>query len=147
MRPIRIRTAQGERFIVITAWDISLGETFLSMLWFFLFIIWIWLVITIFGDLFRSDDLSGWGKAGWAVFLIVLPYLGVFVYLVARGHTMTARSAAEAKARDEAMRGYVRDAAGTPSAAQEIERLAALQQAGQLSAAEFEQAKSKVLAA
>jgi hypothetical protein len=131
---------------VITAWDISLGETFLSMLWFFLFIIWIWLLITIFGDLFRSEDLSGWGKAGWALLLIVLPYLGVFVYLVARGHQMTARAAGEAEARDKAMRSYVRDAAGTPSAAQEIERLAALQQAGQLSPEEFERAKSKILA-
>jgi len=131
---------------VITAWDISLGETFLSMLWFFLFILWIWLLITIFGDLFRSDDLSGWGKAGWAVFLIVLPYLGVFVYLVARGHQMTARASGEAEARDQAMRSYVRDAAGTPSAAEEIERLAALQQSGQLSSEEFERAKSKVLA-
>jgi hypothetical protein len=146
MRPIRLRTAQGERFIVITAWDISLGETFLSMLWFFLFVIWIWLLITVFGDLFRSADLSGWGKAGWAVFLIVLPYLGVFAYLVARGHSMTARAAGEAESRDQAMRSYVREAAGAPSAAQEIERLAALQQAGQLSPEEFERAKSKVLA-
>src|SRR3954454_14533571 len=116
------------------------------MLWFFLFVIWIWLLITIFGDLFRSDDLSGWGKAGWAVFLIVLPYIGVFAYLVARGHKMTARAAGEAEARDQAMRTYVRDAAGTPSAAEEIERLSALQQAGQLSPDEFERAKSKILA-
>jgi hypothetical protein len=131
---------------VISAWDISLWEAFVSMLWFFLFIIWIWLLITIFGDLFRSDDLSGWGKAGWAIFLIVLPYLGVFVYLIARGRSMSERAARDARAQDQAMRSYVREAAGTPSAAEEIERLAALQASGQITPEEFQRAKSKILA-
>jgi hypothetical protein len=130
---------------MISVWDINLWEAFVSMLWFFLFILWIWLLITIFADVFRSDDLSGWGKAGWAVLLIVLPYIGVFVYIVARGRDMTARAASAAQARDQAMLGYVRDASA-PSTAEEIERLAALQQAGQLSTEEFERAKSKILA-
>jgi len=131
---------------VISAWDISLGEAFLSMLWFFLFFLWIWLFITIFGDLIRSDDVSGWGKAGWTVFLIVLPYLGVFVYLIARGKSMGERAGREARRRDQAMREYVRDAASAPNTAQELERLAALQSQGQISEAEFEQAKAKILA-
>jgi hypothetical protein len=131
---------------VVTAWDISLGEAFLSMLWFFLFILWIWLLITIFGDLFRDDTLSGWGKAGWCVFLIVLPYLGVFVYLIARGRSMGERAAREAAARDQAMRSYVRDVTGGPSAAEEIERLAALHKAGTISQEEFDRAKGRLLA-
>jgi len=131
---------------VIAAWEFSLGETFLSMLWFFLFFLWIWLFITIFGDIIRSDDLSGWGKAGWTVLIIVLPYLGVFVYLIARGRSMGERAAREAQKRDQAMRAYVREAASAPSTAQEIEQLAALQSRGEISAAEFEQAKAKILA-
>lgn len=131
---------------MVTVWDIDMGEAFLSIMWFFLFFLWIWLIITIFGDLFRSDDLSGWGKAGWVVLLVVLPYIGVFAYLIARGHKMGERSAREAQARDEAMRRYVREASGTPSAAEEIERLASLQQTGQLSTEEFQRAKAKILA-
>lgn len=131
---------------MITAWDIGLGDIFLSMVWFFLFFLWIWLLVTVFGDLLRSDDLSGWGKAGWTVFLIVLPYLGVFVYLVARGRRMGEHATRDAQARDEAMRSYVREAAGTTtSPAEEIERLAALERAGQLSAEEFQRAKAKIL--
>jgi len=129
-----------------TVWDVNLGEAFLTMLWFFLFVVWIWLLITIFSDLFRSDDLSGWGKAGWVVLLVVLPYIGVFAYLIARGHTMGERAAREARARDDAMRRYVRETAGTPSAAEEIERLATLQQSGQISTEEFQRAKAKILA-
>jgi uncharacterized protein YybS (DUF2232 family) len=65
--------------------DFGTGQVFLSMLWFFLFFIWIWLLITVFADIFRSHDLSGWAKALWVIFVIVMPYLGVFVYLIARG--------------------------------------------------------------
>jgi Phospholipase_D-nuclease N-terminal len=72
------------------------GQVFLSMLWFFLFFIWIWLLVVVFGDIFRSHDLGGWGKALWTIFVIVLPYLGVFVYLIARGGKMGERSAESA---------------------------------------------------
>ena len=68
--------------------EFGTGQVFWSMLWFFMFFIWIWLLIIVFGDIFRSPDLSGWGKALWTIFIIVLPYLGVFVYLIARGHKM-----------------------------------------------------------
>ena len=76
-----------EKRLMIFA-EFGTGQVFWSMLWFFLFFIWIWMLIVIFGDIFRSQDLSGWGKALWSIFIIVLPYLGVFVYLIARGKKM-----------------------------------------------------------
>jgi len=123
------------------------GQVFLSMLWFFLFFIWIWLLIVIFGDIFRSDDLSGWGKALWSIFIIFLPYLGVFVYLIARGHKMQEHSAQAAQAQDAAMRQYVQNVAGSPGggAADEIARLADLRDRGVINEAEFQQAKAKAL--
>lgn len=130
---------------MVTAWEYSPGDVFLSMLWFFLFFIWIWLLITVFADIFRSDDLGGWGKALWTIFVIVLPYLGVFVYLIARGKKMGEHAAREAQRRDEQMRAYVQNAAGTPSTAAEIERLAALRTSGALSEEEFQRAKSQLL--
>jgi predicted membrane channel-forming protein YqfA (hemolysin III family) len=124
----------------------SLWDVFLYMLWFFLFILWIWLVITVFADIFRSSDLSGWGKFGWTALIIIVPYLGVFIYLIARGKKMGEHAVSDAKAQDQAMRAYVRDAAGsTTSAADEIQKLAALQKDGQISAEEFQQAKAKIL--
>ena len=123
------------------------GQVFLSMLWFFLFFIWIWLLIVIFGDIFRSDDLSGWGKALWSLFIIVVPYLGVFVYLIARGHKMQEHQVRAAQAQDAAMRDYVQSVASPSSggAADEIARLAYLRDRGVISEAEFQQAKTKAL--
>ena len=74
----------------------------LATLWFFLLFIWIWLLIVVFGDIFRSPDLGGWGKALWSLFIIFLPYLGVFVYLIARGHKMHEHAAQAAAAHDAA---------------------------------------------
>jgi hypothetical protein len=122
------------------------GQVLWSMLWFFLFFIWIWLLIVIFGDIFRSDDLSGWGKALWSIFIIFLPYLGVFVYLIARGHKMQEHSVKDAQAQDAAFRSYVQNAAGSGgSAADEIARLADLRDRGVISEAEFQQAKAKAI--
>src|SRR6185503_7579670 len=119
---------------------------FLSMLWFFLFFIWIWLLITVFADIFRSDDLSGWSKALWTIFVIVLPYLGVFVYLISRGKKMGEHAMRDAKQRDQQMRSYVQEVAGSGgSTASEIERLAELQKQGAISDEEFRQAKAKLL--
>jgi ABC-type multidrug transport system fused ATPase/permease subunit len=132
--------------IVISVWEYTVGEAFLTMLWFFLFFIWIWLLISVFGDIFRSDDLSGWGKALWTVFVIVLPYLGVFVYLIARGKEMGEHRARDASRREAQMRSYVQDVAGGGSTADEIERLAKLQSQGAISEEEFRQAKAKLLA-
>ena len=91
------------------------GEVFWSMLWFCLFFIWIWLLIGVFADIFRSQDLSGWGKALWTVFVIVLPYLGVLVYLIARGSKMNEHAAQAAQAQDAATRSYIQGVAGNGS--------------------------------
>jgi hypothetical protein len=126
--------------------EFGTGQVFLSMLWFFLFFIWIWLLIVVFGDIFRSDDLSGWGKALWCIFIIFVPYLGVFVYLIARGHKMQEHSMKEAQAQDAAMRQYVQNVAGSGGgSADEIARLADLRDRGVISEAEFQQAKAKAL--
>jgi hypothetical protein len=126
--------------------EFGTGQVFWSMLWFFLFFIWIWLLIVVFGDIFRSDDLSGWAKALWCIFIIVVPYLGVFVYLIARGHKMQEHSIKEAQAQDAAMRQYVQNVAGSGGgAADEIARLADLRDRGVISEAEFQQAKAKAI--
>ena len=132
---------------MITAWEIDLSGTFFSVLWFFLFFIWIWLLITIFADIFRSDDLSGWSKALWCIFIIFLPYLGVFVYLIARGHKMQEHSMKEAQAQEAQLRQYVQNVAGSGGggAADEIARLADLRDKGVISEAEFQQAKAKAI--
>src|SRR5262245_19724724 len=84
--------------------DFGTGQVFLSMLWFFLFVIWIWLLIVVFSDLFRSHDLSGWSKALWVIGIIILPYLGVLLYLIVRGHKMAEHAQEAASAQDAAAR-------------------------------------------
>lgn len=123
------------------------GQVFLSMLWFFLFVIWIWLLMVIFADIFRSRDVSGWGKALWTIFVIVLPFLGILVYLIVRGHSMQDRAAEAAQAQDAQFRQHVKSAAGTDgrSSSAELARLGELHTQGVLTDAEFEQAKSKIL--
>jgi hypothetical protein len=126
--------------------EFGTGQVFWSMLWFFLFFIWIWLLIVVFSDIFRSPDLSGWGKALWTIFVIFLPYLGVFVYLIARGHKMAEHNMAAAQAQEQAFRSYVQDAAGSSaSPADELARLADLKERGVIDDAEFERLKAKAL--
>ena len=126
--------------------EFGTGQVFWSMLWFFLFFIWIWLLIVVFGDIFRSRDLSGWSKALWTIFVIVLPYLGVFVYLIARGHKMQEHTLDAAKEQDAAFRQYVQAAtSSTASPAAEVSKLAELRESGVISDAEFQQAKAKAL--
>jgi hypothetical protein len=121
------------------------GQVFWSMLWFFVFFIWLWLLIVVFGDIFRSQDLSGWGKALWSIFIIIVPYLGVFVYLIARGHKMSEHAAAAAQQQDAAMRQYIQQAAA-PSTADELTKLADLKAKGAIDDAEYERLKAKALA-
>jgi hypothetical protein len=127
--------------------EFGTGQVFWSFLWFFLWFIWIWLLIVVFSDIFRSDDLSGWGKALWTIFVIFLPYLGVFVYLIARGRKMNEHAAKSAAAQEAQFREYVQNVAtpGGGSAADEIARLAELRDKGVLSEDEFQQAKAKAL--
>jgi hypothetical protein len=124
------------------------GQVFWSMLWFFMFFIWIWLLVVVFGDIFRSRDLSGWAKALWVGFVIVLPYLGVFVYLIVRGRKMSEHAADAARAQDAAARQYIQSAvsANGTSAADELAKLADLHTKGVLDDAEFARLKAKALA-
>ncbi len=123
-------------------------DAFLTMLYFFLFIIWIWLLITVFIDIFRSRDMGGGAKALWVIFVIILPFLGVFVYLLARGGKMHERAAAEAAQQQKAFDSYVRQAAGAEGAdtASQLSKLADLKSQGVITDAEFEAQKAKVLA-
>ena len=109
---------------------------------------WIWLLISIFADLFRDHSLSGWAKAGWVLFIIVIPWLGALVYLIARGHSMNERAREQAGRQEQAFRQYVQQAAGSSSSvADELAKLADLRDRGTISADEFEQAKAKLLGA
>ena len=122
-------------------------DAFFMMMWFFLWILWFFLLFRVILDIFRSRDLGGWGKAGWLAFVIILPFLGVFVYLIARGHKMAERDAAQAQAQDEAFRSYVQETAGGNGTADELTKLADLRDHGAISEAEFQQGKDKVLRA
>lgn len=122
------------------------GQVFWSILWFTMFFIWIWLLILVFSDIFRSQDLGGWSKAIWTIFVILLPYLGVFVYLIARGHKMGEHAMADAKAADEAQRAYIQSVvtnAGSP--ADELAKAAELKEKGLIDDAEFAAMKAKIL--
>jgi hypothetical protein len=114
------------------------------MLWFFLFFIWIWILISIIMDIFRSHDLGGFAKALWLIFIIFLPFLGVLVYLIARGHKMQEHSMKDAANAQAALDQHVRQVAGTNTAS-ELADLASLRDSGAISDAEFEQAKAKIL--
>jgi len=130
---------------MLVAAEWGTGQVFWSMLWFFLWFIWIWLLIMVFSDIFRSRDLTGWGKALWSIFVILVPYLGVFVYLVVRGHKMGEHAAQAAQQQDAAFRQYVQDTTSA-SPADELIKLADLRTTGVISEAEYEQLKAKVLA-
>lgn len=127
--------------------DFGTGQVLWSMLWFFMFFVWIYLLVVIFGDIFRSDDLGGWGKALWVIFVIILPWLGVLVYLIARGHKMQERTVKAAQQMDAAQRQYIQSVAGSggKSTADEISRLADLKDKGVITDAEFQAGKAKAL--
>ena len=109
-------------------------DAFLTMLYFFLFIIWIWLLIMVFIDIFRSRDMGGGAKALWVIFVIILPFLGVFVYLIARGGKMHERAAAEAAEQQKQFDAYVRETAGSSGTdtAEQLSKLADLKNQGVL---------------
>jgi len=129
--------------------DYPILDIFLTMLYFFLFFIWIWLLITVFVDIFRSHDMSGGIKALWCVFVVIMPFLGVFVYLIARGGKMHERAAAEAAQQQKQFDTYIKQTAGAgggTDTASQLSKLADLKSQGVLSDAEFEAQKAKVLA-
>src|SRR5262245_33672831 len=123
---------------------------FLDVVWtmviFFLWVLWFWLLFTVFADVFRRHDLSGWGKAGWIIFCIVLPFLGVFVYLISQGKSMSERNVRQAQDAQAQFDDYVRQTAGTGGAAAEIERAKGLLDAGAITQSEYDSLKAKALA-
>jgi type VI protein secretion system component VasK len=129
------------------AYDYPAMGIFWSMLWFFIWVIWIMLLFRVIGDIFRSRDLGGFAKVMWLLLVIVVPFFGVFVYMIARGHAMAQHDMDAAQARDEQMRAYVQQAAIPSSgSADELAKLAELNRTGVLTDAEFAQEKAKILA-
>ena len=128
------------------AYDYPVLGVFWSMLMFFIWIAWIILVFRIFVDVFRSPDIGGFGKAFWCIFVIVLPFLGVLVYLIVHGGGMAQRDVDQARQNEAAFRSYIRDTAGTGGTADELTKLADLHARGALSDDEFAAQKAKLLA-
>jgi Phospholipase_D-nuclease N-terminal/Short C-terminal domain len=131
----------------VLAYDYPLLGVFWTMFWFFLWFVWIMALFRVIFDIFRSHDMGGVSKAIWLIFVLLLPFLGVFVYLIARGSKMAQRDVAQAQANDEAFKEYVRQAATTSSggSADELAKLADLKEKGVITDAEFAQQKAKIL--
>ena len=131
------------------AYDYPAMGIFWSMLWFFLWIIWIMLLFRVIGDIFRSHDLGGFAKVLWLLLVIVVPFFGIFVYMIARGRTMAQHDMDAAQARDDQMKAYVQQvtaSSGSTGSADELTKLAELNKSGVLTDAEFAQQKAKILA-
>ena len=133
---------------VVASGSFGNGSVLLWMLEFFLFIIWFWLLIAIFSDLFRDPDASGGVKALWVVLLIVLPFIGILAYLIFRGRGMTERAARRHQAAEAQIDNRIREAAGSPtaSAADQIAQAKSLLDSGAIDQAEFDSLKAKALA-
>jgi len=127
--------------------EYPLLNLFWTIMVFFIWILWFFLLFRIITDIFRSHDLGGWGKTGWLVLILVLPFLGVFIYLIARGKGMSERDIRQARQYDEQFQAYIRDAAGTHphSKADELAKLSDLRSKGVITDEEFQQAKVRVL--
>jgi hypothetical protein len=130
----------------VFAYSYPLLGIFWTMLWFFAFFIWIWLLIIVFTDIFRSHDMGGFAKALWCIFVIFLPLLGVLIYLIARGGSMHERQARAAEQQEQAFREYVQDAAGSGgNSADQLAKLAQLRDSGAITDEEFQAGKAKIL--
>ena len=126
--------------------EFGTGEVFWSILWFFLFVAWLSLVFSVFGDIIRSDDMSGWAKALWTFAILFLPFLGVFLYLIINGNQMSQRQVDDAVAQQDAVDNYIRQTAGTSGGStDELVSLAALHDSGKLTDSEFAAAKAKLI--
>ena len=124
----------------------TFGQVMWTMFVFFAWVLFFWLLFVVFGDLFRRHDISGWGKAGWTIFVIVLPFLGIFVYLIAEGKGMGERNVRQAQAAQADMDAYVRSVAGSTSPTDQIAQAKQLLDTGTITQAEFDQIKARALA-
>lgn len=132
--------------MMVFAAEFGTGQVLWSIFWFFLFFMFIWLVISIFGDIIRSDDMGGVAKAVWVALIVFLPYLGVFAYLIVRGGKMGERQLAAARAQEQAVAAYIRETAGGgTSTADQLATLSELHATGKLDDAEYATAKAKVI--
>ncbi len=122
------------------------GGVLWTMFVFFMWILWFMLLFTVFGDLFRRHDIGGWGKTGWVVFVIILPFLGVFVYLIAEGKAMAERNVKQAQASQADMDNYIKSVSSSSGATGEIAQAKQLLDSGAITQAEYDQIKSKALA-
>ncbi len=131
-----------------SSYSYPLLGAFWTIFMIFLWVIWFWILITVFIDIFRSHDLSGWAKALWFLFVLFIPLIGVLVYLIARGGSMQERAAQQAQQQDAEFRSYVQEAAADSpaSTADQLTKLADLRDRGAISAEDFEREKAKVLA-
>ena len=129
-----------------SSYSYPLLGAFWTILEIFLWVLWIWILIYVFIDIFRSHDLSGWAKALWFIFVLFIPLIGVLVYLIARGGSMQERAQQQARQQDKEFRAYVQDAAGSGNTADQLTKLAELRDRGVITADEFERQKAKVLA-
>jgi len=130
----------------MTAYTYPLADLFGTMLGIFVFLIWFWLLVIIFGDIFRSRDMSGGVKAIWVLFVIILPFLGILVYLIARGGKMHERAEQAAQQQQQAFDAYVKQTAGAGNSVDQLAKLADLKQSGAITDSEFEAQKAKLLA-
>ena len=131
--------------VLASGYSYPLLGAFWTIFEIFLWVIWFWILITVFIDIFRSRDLSGWGKALWFVFVLFIPLIGVLVYLIARGGKMHERAAAQAQQQEQEFRSYVQETASSQSTADQLTKLADLRDRGVISAAEFDREKAKIL--
>ena len=132
--------------LLASSYSYPLLGAFWTILEIFLWVIWIWILIYVFIDIFRSHDLSGWAKALWFLFVLLIPLIGVLVYLIARGGKMQEHAVQEAQQQDEAARSYIQQAAGAGNTADQLAKLADLRDRGVITAQEFDREKAKILA-
>ena len=129
-----------------SSYSYPLLGAFWTILEIFLWVLWIWVLIYVFIDIFRSHDLSGWARALWFLFVLFIPLIGVLVYLIARGGEMHERAVRQAQQQDREARRYIQEAAGSPTSAEQLSKLADLRDRGVITADEFEREKAKILA-
>jgi hypothetical protein len=133
---------------LLLAAEFGTGQVLWSILWFFLFFVWIMLIFTIFGDIIRNDEMGGWTKAIWSIFIIFLPFIGIFIYLIVNGGKMGERQVKAAQTQEAAVQDYIRTTAGGGgggSEADQLAKLADLHAGGKLDDAEYSAAKAKVI--
>jgi ABC-type multidrug transport system fused ATPase/permease subunit len=138
--------AGGVMLLASSSYSYPVLGAFWTIFMIFLWVIWFWVLITIFIDLFRSHDLSGWAKALWFIFILILPLIGVLVYLIARGGKMHEHQVQDAQVQQREFRQYVQEAAGSQSSADQLAKLADLRDRGVITAEEFDREKAKILA-